>query len=155
MKLEKLKSLLKQNNMNQKELAEKINENTSNISNWINGLKEPRLESIIKIADLFDISLDELVGREQRKKIQQEKTKKQVETENEIKELLDNLSDEDKNRILSIALIRQDLYKNKSLDECKKIDQIDFYLSGHSESEARGIRTPDNLIKSQVLYRLS
>ena len=35
-----------------------------NISNWENGTSEPDCETLIKLADIFQVSLDELFGRE-------------------------------------------------------------------------------------------
>ena len=36
-----------------------------NISNWENGASEPDCETILKLAEIFDITIDELFGREQ------------------------------------------------------------------------------------------
>ena len=36
-----------------------------NVSNWENGVNEPDCATIVKLAELFKISLDELFGREQ------------------------------------------------------------------------------------------
>lgn len=49
--------------LTQKELAIKINNLQRNISNWENGASEPDCETIIKLAEIFDISIDELFGR--------------------------------------------------------------------------------------------
>lgn len=50
--------------LTQKELAEKIGNVQRNVSNWENGASEPDCETIVKLADLFDISIDELFGRD-------------------------------------------------------------------------------------------
>lgn len=49
--------------MTQKELAEKIGNVQRNVSNWENGVNEPDCETIVKLAEIFDITLDELFGR--------------------------------------------------------------------------------------------
>lgn len=49
--------------LTQKELALKINNLQRNISNWENGTSEPDCETIIKLAETFDISIDELFGK--------------------------------------------------------------------------------------------
>ena len=45
----------------QEELAEKINVTRQAVSNWENGKTEPDIETLTKIAQIFDISIDELV----------------------------------------------------------------------------------------------
>ena len=50
--------------LTQSELAERINNVQRNISNWENGVSEPDCQTILKLAELFDITLDELFGRE-------------------------------------------------------------------------------------------
>ncbi len=62
---ENLKSLRESENLRQRELAKKLNATQSRISNWENGLFEPDLENLWKIADLFEISIDELIGRKE------------------------------------------------------------------------------------------
>ncbi len=47
----------------QKELAAKVGTTQRNISNWENGLNEPDCDTLIRLADVFEISLDELFGR--------------------------------------------------------------------------------------------
>lgn len=47
----------------QKELAEKIDNSQRNVSNWENGSSEPDCESIVKLAEVLDVSIDELFGR--------------------------------------------------------------------------------------------
>ena len=46
--------------LTQGELAEKIGNVQRNISNWENGKSEPDCESIVKLAQFFEISIDEL-----------------------------------------------------------------------------------------------
>ena len=50
-----------QNNITQEQLAEKINVTRQAVSNWENGKTEPDIETLTKIAQIFDISIDELV----------------------------------------------------------------------------------------------
>jgi len=45
----------------QEQLAEKINVTRQAVSNWENGKTEPDIETLTKIAQIFDISIDELV----------------------------------------------------------------------------------------------
>ena len=58
-----LKMLMKGQDLKQQELAEEIGISQSAISSWLSGKKEPSIESLWKLADYFDVSIDELVGR--------------------------------------------------------------------------------------------
>ena len=58
---ENIKNIRKKNNITQEELAEKLNVTRQAVSNWENGKTEPDIETLTKIAQIFDISIDELV----------------------------------------------------------------------------------------------
>ncbi|MBR1624367.1 MAG: helix-turn-helix transcriptional regulator [Clostridia bacterium] len=47
----------------QEQLAEKLHGKKSLVSNYENGYSTPDIYTLIVLADLFDVSLDELVGR--------------------------------------------------------------------------------------------
>lgn len=51
-------------NMTQEELAEKLNVSPQAVSKWENDLSIPDLPTLVELADLFQISLDELVRNE-------------------------------------------------------------------------------------------
>lgn len=59
----KLKELRKNYNLTQGELAEKLKISRVNYTRYENGKVRPDYETIIKIADFYDISLDELFDR--------------------------------------------------------------------------------------------
>ena len=58
-----LKGLRKSNKLRQQQVAMKLRVHQSNVSDWENGKSRPEYENLIKLADLFDVSLDELLGR--------------------------------------------------------------------------------------------
>lgn len=60
---ENLKQLMKDNNVNQPKLSTDINVAQSAISAWLNGKKEPSINSLWLLADYFNVSIDELIGR--------------------------------------------------------------------------------------------
>ena len=64
---EKLKMLRKKKGLTQQEIADEIGINRGSYSNWEKGKREPSFENLVKLADLFDVSLDWLFGREQMK----------------------------------------------------------------------------------------
>ena len=59
----KLKQLRKSEGLTQAEIAKKLNLSRVNYTRYENGKVRPDYETIIKIADYYDISLDELFER--------------------------------------------------------------------------------------------
>ena len=49
-------------NMSQKELGDKLNVVQGTIASWEKGRNEPSIAMLIQLADIFDCTLDELVG---------------------------------------------------------------------------------------------
>ena len=58
---EKIAVLRKRHKMSQKELAEALGINVSNIFNYEDDRYKPNIDLLIKISDLFSVSLDELI----------------------------------------------------------------------------------------------
>ena len=63
----RLKKLRKERNISQLKLALDLNMNQNSISRYENGEREADYETLIKIADYFDVSLDYLLGRDDNK----------------------------------------------------------------------------------------
>lgn len=57
-------NLRKRIGLTQQELAQKIGCNQHSVSSWENGTREPNIQTLCALADIFDVSLDKLVGRE-------------------------------------------------------------------------------------------
>lgn len=62
--VERLKYLMAIEHLTQGELARRIGISQSAVCNWLNGKKEPSIESLWKLADYFDVTVDYLVSRE-------------------------------------------------------------------------------------------
>lgn len=60
----KLKEFRINKQIDQKKLGEILNIGNGTISNWEVGRTEPSIDYLIKIADFFQCSVDELLGRE-------------------------------------------------------------------------------------------
>lgn len=58
---ENIKKMRKKLKITQDELSEKLNVTRQAVSNWENGKTEPDIETLTKMAQIFDISIDELV----------------------------------------------------------------------------------------------
>jgi transcriptional regulator with XRE-family HTH domain len=74
----KIKEYREELGITQKELADSINNLQRNVSNWEKGTAEPDCQTIMRLADFFNISTDELFGRNVRAQ-----SSKQVVTINE------------------------------------------------------------------------
>ena len=61
---ERIKELMKVEGISQYALAKKLGISQSTICNWLNGKKEPSIESLWKLADFFGETIDYIVGRE-------------------------------------------------------------------------------------------
>ncbi len=59
---EKLYQLRKEHHLSQEEMGNRLAVSRQTISNWENGGAQPSLDKAIELANLFDISLDDLVG---------------------------------------------------------------------------------------------
>ena len=58
---ENIRNLRKENKMSQEELAEKLNVSRQSVSLWETEKTQPTLEIVSKLAELFDVSTDELL----------------------------------------------------------------------------------------------
>ena len=61
--VERIKDLMMTERLSQYALAKSINVSQSTICNWLNGKQEPSVESLWKLADFFDVSVDYIIGR--------------------------------------------------------------------------------------------
>lgn len=59
----RLRELRNEQGYTQKQLAEKLNYTQSNICEWEKGTVEPRASALNAIANLFNVSVDFLIGR--------------------------------------------------------------------------------------------
>ena len=61
---EQLITFRKQQGLSQEQLGEKLGVTRQTVSKWELGVTTPEMDKLILLADLFHISIDELVGRE-------------------------------------------------------------------------------------------
>ncbi|MBO5214849.1 MAG: helix-turn-helix transcriptional regulator [Clostridia bacterium] len=60
---EQLNALRTENDLSRSQLAERLNVSVRLISYWENGKRECDFDMLIKIADMFSVSVDYLLGR--------------------------------------------------------------------------------------------
>lgn len=64
MKFERIRDLREQSGLSQKAVAEELSMQITQYRRYENGERKPAIDFLIQIADLYDVSLDYLVGRE-------------------------------------------------------------------------------------------
>ena len=62
--MNRIRELRKAKNLTQGDLAKMLNTTTSNVSGWECGKWQPDNEALIKLAEVYDVSVDYLLGRE-------------------------------------------------------------------------------------------
>lgn len=60
--IENLKWLRKINRFTQQQIADEVNVNRVTYTNWEKGKREPNFEKLIKLAEVFNVSVDKLLG---------------------------------------------------------------------------------------------
>ena len=59
----RIKELMKEEQLSQTALASKIGVKQNTISAWLLGKKEPSIKSLWLLADYFDVDVDYIIGR--------------------------------------------------------------------------------------------
>ena len=59
----RLRELRNNSGFTQNEIANKLGVSGQTILNWENGIYEPKINQLIQLADLFDVSVDYLIER--------------------------------------------------------------------------------------------
>lgn len=107
-----LKDLRKKANLTQEELARKMHVRQYNISDYEIGRIEPNVQALIKLADIYNTSIDYLVGRtKRREKFVQNKESKDKYIE-EIEDIFSTLTDNQKKKIVETISFLVTTYKN-------------------------------------------
>lgn len=111
----RLKSLLENQNFNQKEFADKIGITEATLSRYINNLIVPKIEIVVKMADILNVSIDFLTGNERELSESEELyvLKHLLMKKGFMKEEKD-LSNEELNKLLTFIGKNKDLFKDNS-----------------------------------------
>ena len=59
-----VRAMRENSRLTQQQLADRLSVTQRKVSYWESGKIEPDLESLWKLADFFDVTIDELVGRQ-------------------------------------------------------------------------------------------
>ncbi|WP_424349222.1 helix-turn-helix domain-containing protein [Latilactobacillus sp. 5-91] len=69
----RLKTLRNEHSWTQADLAQRINVSPKTIGTWERGTREPPIETITKLSDIFEVSSDYLLGKTENKSISKTK----------------------------------------------------------------------------------
>lgn len=98
--------------LKQSEVAERVGLSTGAVSTYENGTREPKIEILIKLADEFDLPLDQLVGR----KKTPGHTFPEIEAANlderKLLQMFRQISGEDQQKVLAIVKTLHDMGKD-------------------------------------------
>ncbi len=122
---ERLNELMAESNLTPSDLIKKLNlENLSTIYVWKSGKSLPRVENLISLANLFDCSLDYLLGR------------------------TNNYEKISCKKVVPFDIQLNKILKNKNITKYKLMKNCNF-TKGHINSwfNLKSYPTPDNTIK--------
>ena len=63
----KIKQLREARGLSQRDLGRMVGVNASAVNRWESGEKKPELVNLVRLADLFEVTLDYLMGRTENK----------------------------------------------------------------------------------------
>ncbi|WP_069649669.1 helix-turn-helix domain-containing protein [Caloranaerobacter ferrireducens] len=89
----RLKTLRKEKQLTQEEVAKLLNVHKGTISNWENGYRFPEEKTLLKMAEIFDCTLDYLLGRTDVKKPENKATHTKKDIEEMVNEIIQVLID--------------------------------------------------------------
>lgn len=118
--MDNLKNLRIQSKLTQKDLSKNLNISRVNLSRYENGEVEPNFETLIKLADYFNVSVDYLIGHRQNNKIDKSGL---TDTQKNIIDIASQLNEIQANRVESYAIAKleeqqemQVKYENKKIN---------------------------------------
>lgn len=112
----RLKQLRKDSKLTQEELSNKLSSSRSTIAGYETERKEPDYETLKKIADFFDVSVDYLLGRTDIKKIEQNSSDKEKDNSNPFLKEFEGLSPESQKELekyMELLKIKEQMEKSK------------------------------------------
>ncbi len=114
----RLKELRESRNMYQKELAYELNVTVQTISGWEIDRTTPDYETLIKIANFFNVSIDFLLGNEENAtklkiKLNEKAVLKKLLVKNNYMKENEELTDKEIERLMDFIKINKDYIKSK------------------------------------------
>ena len=110
----KLRELREKNKLSQQDLARILKVSPSTISNWESEKRQPDIEMVIVIADYFDVSVDEVLGRTSGKTIRRDDGSDHSLECDEVREITNKLKTIDQSFLPALELIIDGLNKKSN-----------------------------------------
>lgn len=98
-----IRELRKKKGLRMKDLAIMLGVTESTISLYENGKRQPSLETMSKLSDLFGVPVDFLLGKEKSADIQSTDTRELTPDELRLLEIFDKVDEEKKRHLLSLV----------------------------------------------------
>lgn len=108
----KFRELKEEKGLKQTEIAQKLNTTQQTIGRWLKGYCEPDIENLIELAQLFNCSVDYLIGRESEDGIIVVSGNELSKDEEHLIEILRQLNPVDKDMVYRVAEMAFDVAKN-------------------------------------------
>ena len=126
----KISTLRKAKGMKQEELAERLGVSPQAVSKWENDISCPDIMLLPKLADIFQVTVDELLSREEKKQVQILPQEKRKNIDDMMFRVYVNSSDGDKVKItLPMPLIKMGLEMGMAMPQVSgnaALRDIDF-----------------------------
>ena len=126
----RLTRLRKEKGMTQSDIADKLSVTAQAVSKWENDQASPDIDILIRLSELYDISLDELLGREKPKVSVQDKPNKKTIDKMFFRIRVNSNDGDIVNVNLPLAIVRafvnKETGKVKILEGNKALEGIDF-----------------------------
>lgn len=101
---ERLALLRKEKKLSQYELADKLGFTRGQIANYEQGKRQPDFETLQKLADFFDTSIDYLLGRTDDRRRNLEKENKIIKDAEDLLKALENIPEKDREKVVKLAV---------------------------------------------------
>lgn len=110
----KLKELREQNNLSQQDLALILKVSPSTISNWESGKRQPDIQMIVDIANYFNVSVDDVLGRTIENRVRSANQENHTLEIDEVQAIIDKIKKVDRAYLPAIETIVDGLPKKRS-----------------------------------------
>ncbi|GEM_PF-1935409 len=110
----RIETRLKEIKMTKKELINKIDVSEAQFYNWLNNKHDASVEKIVKLCDILNLDLNDVIVRKKKENLCLEASK-----EEEILTIYKNLNEKEKNLLLALAKNVEILYNNDCVQNNK------------------------------------
>lgn len=111
MNKEILRSIREKSNLTQKEVAEKLNIPRSTYNSYEQGIADPNVEKLIKLSQIFNVTIDKLVGNE-------------ISIDNETQKVIDTCKKLNHVEISKLIHYAEGMIMNRQYEQKQKIIKI-------------------------------